>query len=91
MFTAQVKGSVTSTSKHASLKGARLLIVQPGEPLSGQPNGFAQIAVDVLGAAIGAQVLVSGDGRGVQDMLKAGRDCPVRLAIVALVDRSLSQ
>ncbi len=85
MFTALVKGSVTSTSKHASLKGARLLIVQPREPLSGHPNGFAQIAVDVLGAAVGAQVLVSSDGRGVQDMLKVGRDCPVRLVIVALV------
>ena len=95
MFTALVKGSVTSLTKHRSLRGVRLLIVQPVEPLAdrsdppGAPprmTGPPQIAVDVLGAAIGARVVVSGDGRGVQDMLAVGPDCPVRLAIVALLD-----
>lgn len=63
-----------------------LLIVQPVDPISGEPNGFPQVAADVLGAAAGMRVLVVSDGRGVQDMLKADSHCPMRLGIMALID-----
>ncbi len=86
MFIAMVKGTVTATRKHASMTGARLLIVQPIDPTSGRPNGFPQIAADVLGAAKGMRVLVVSDGRGVQDMLKTDARCPMRLGIMALID-----
>ena len=86
MFIAMVKGSVTATRKHPSMAGVRLLIVQPIDPISGQPSGFPQIAADVLGAAKGMRVLVVSDGRGVQDMLKTDPHCPMRLGIMALVD-----
>jgi ethanolamine utilization protein EutN len=86
MFIAMVKGTVTATRKHASMAGARLVIVQPIDPVGGQPTGFPQIAADVLGAAVGTRVLVVSDGRGVQDMLKADAHCPMRLGIMALID-----
>ena len=86
MFTALVKGSVVATRKHPSMRSAKLMIVQPIDPLSSAPTGLVQIAVDVLGAGVGSRVLVSSDGRGAQEMLKADQFCPVRLAIVGLVD-----
>jgi ethanolamine utilization protein EutN len=86
MFIAMVKGSVTATRKHPSMTGARLLIVQPIDPISGEVGGFPQIAADVLGAGVGMRVLVVSDGRGVQDMLKTDARCPVRLGIMALID-----
>ena len=86
MFIAMVKGSVTATRKHPSMTGARLLIVQPIDPISGEVGGFPQIAADVLGAVVGMRVLVVSDGRGVQDMLKTDARCPVRLGIMALID-----
>ena len=86
MFTAVVKGSLISTVKHPSMKGVRLMIVQPVEPVAGTSNGLPQIAADVLGAGIGTRVLVSSDGRAAQDMLKMDKSSPVRLVITALVD-----
>ncbi|HTV47255.1 MAG TPA: EutN/CcmL family microcompartment protein [Phycisphaerae bacterium] len=86
MFTAIVKGSVTATRKHPSMRGAKLMIVQPIDPLTSAPIGVIQIAADVLGAGVRSRVLVSSDGRGAQEMLKADQFCPVRLAIIGLVD-----
>jgi len=86
MFIAMVKGTVTASRKHPSMVGSRLLIVQPVDPISGEPNGFPQVAADVLGAATGMRVLVVSDGRGVQDMLTTDSRCPMRLGIMALID-----
>ncbi len=86
MLVAVVQGSVTATMKHPSMQKVKLLIVQPYDPVTGKPQGLAQIAADVLGAGLGSQVLLSNDGRGAQEMLGAGKDCPVRLAIMALLD-----
>ena len=85
MWTGIVKGSVISTIKHPAMARGKLLIVQPINPASGEPEGFAQIAADVLGAGYGQRVLVCSDGLGTQRMLGAGRDCPVRLAIAAIL------
>ena len=68
MFTAAVKGSVTSSSKHHSLKGVRLLIVQPVHFATGEAHGPPQIAADVLGAGVGSRVLVVSDGRAAPDV-----------------------
>ena len=86
MFTAVVNGSLASTAKHESLKGVRLLIVQPVDPVSGKNNGLPQIAADVLGAGVGTRVLVSSDGRAAQDLLKVSKLSPIRLIFTALVD-----
>jgi len=85
MWPGIVHGEIISTAKHESLRNAKLLIVQPINPVTQQPDGLAQIAIDTLGAGNGQKVLLSGDGLGTQKMLNAGKDCPVRLAVVALL------
>ena len=86
MWTGIVRVAVTATVKHPSLNGVRLLIVEPVNVVTGQPEGLAQIAADTLGAGKGQRVLCSGDGRGAQELLKADKTCPVRLTIVGLLD-----
>ncbi len=85
MWTGIVKGHVTATMKHASLKTAKMLIVQPLNPVTQQPEGLAQIAVDRMGAGRGQKVLISGDGAGTTAILGADRTCPIRLAVVAIL------
>ncbi len=86
MFMAKVQGTLTASTKHPTLRGARLLIIQPVDATNGQHMGIPQIAVDTLGAGVDTLVLVTSDGRAVQEMLKTTDDCPARLAIVAIVD-----
>jgi ethanolamine utilization protein EutN len=86
MYTAIVQGTVNATAKHPSMNKGSLLIVQPIDAQTHKPTGLAVMAVDVLGAGLGQKVLVSGDGRGAQDLLGAGEDCPIRTAIVGLID-----
>lgn len=85
MWTGIIKGHVTATIKHPSLSKGKMLIVQPLNPVTNQPEGLAQVAVDTLGAGVGQRVLVSGDGLGTQRLLNAGKDCPVRLAVAAIL------
>lgn len=83
MFLARIDGTMTSTVKHESLQGARLLIGQRldvnhadiGEPI---------IVLDTLGAARGSTVIVSTDG-DIQRKLR-GNNCPARMTVVGLVD-----
>lgn len=85
MWTGIVKGHLTSTIKHPSLTKAAMLIVQPINPLTNEPDGLAQIAVDTFGAGLNQRVLLSGDGLGTQRLLGAQRDCPIRLAVSAIL------
>ncbi len=91
MFMAKVQGTLTASMKHPTLRGARLLIIQPVDATNGQNTGIAQIAIDTLGAGVDTLVLVTSDGRAVQEMLKTTEDCPARLAIVAIVDSALAE
>jgi len=83
MFLARIDGTMTSTVKHDTLEGARLLIGQRldinrdviGEPL---------VILDTLGASRGGVVLVSTDG-DIQRKLR-GNTCPARFTVVGLVD-----
>ena len=78
MFLARIDGTMTSTVKHETLEGARLLI---GQRLDG---GEPFIVLDTLGASRGATVLVSTDG-DIQRKLR-GNTCPARFTVVGLVD-----
>ena len=79
MFLARIDGTMTSTVKHKSLDGARLLI---GQRLDG--TGEPLVMLDTLGASRGGVVLVSTDGE-IQRKLR-GNNCPARLTVVGLVD-----
>lgn len=74
---------MTSTVKHESLQGARLLIGQRLEA-NGSTSGEPIVVLDTIGAPRGAVVLVSTDG-DIQRKLR-GNNTPARLTVVGIVD-----
>ena len=83
MFLARVKGTVVGTVKHATLRGARFLVVQRMESdgsLAEEPN----VVVDWQGATSGSTVIVSTDG----DIVRAqfGDTTPARMVVMGIVD-----
>ena len=80
----RVIGSATSTVKHASFQGERLLIVQL-EGVDGRPDGEPVLAFDRMGAGRGDAVLLTNDGQVLQEMI--GRSTPGRWSVMGLPDR----
>ena len=80
----RVVGTATSTVKHPSFQGERLLIVQL-EGVDGKPDGEPVLAFDRLGAGRGDVVLVTNDGQILQEQL--GRNTPGRWSVMGLPDR----
>lgn len=83
MRTAQIKGYVTSTVKHRSYEGWRLLIAQP--TTNNVPEGAPQIVIDPLGAAIGQSVLISSDGSESRKVV-GDELSPARWLVVGIID-----
>ena len=79
----RVLGTATSTVKHASFHGERLLIVQ-FEGVDGRADGEPVLAFDRLGARRGDVVLVTSDGQMLQEQL--GRNTPGRWSVMGLPD-----
>ncbi len=79
----RVIGTATSTVKHPSFRGERLLVVQLEGP-GGKPDGEPILAFDRLGAGRGDAVLVTTDGQALQEQL--GRDTPGRWSVIGLPD-----
>jgi ethanolamine utilization protein EutN len=84
MQLAQVIGHATSTIKHASLHGWRMLIVQPLDARK-QPDGVPIIALDALGSGRGDYVVISSDGKAAREMTGAD-DSPARWSIIGVDD-----
>jgi ethanolamine utilization protein EutN len=84
MQLARVIGTATATVKHPTLQGERMLVVQL-ETQGGRPDGEPILAFDRLGARRGDLVIVTNDGRALQDLL--GKDTPARWSVLALPDR----
>jgi len=80
----RVIGSATSTVKHASFQGERLLIVQL-EGADGRPDGEPVLAFDRMGAGRGDAVLLTNDGQILQELI--GRSTPGRWSVMGLPDR----
>ena len=86
MQVARVIGTVTSSYKHESLVGAKLLLVQPlladGEGFDGDP----QIAIDTVAAGLdGPRCYFTSDGRLMREVLNSKRT-PARWSTIALID-----
>jgi len=84
MQLALVKGRATSTVKHDSLQGQKLLVCQ----LLGnehQPVADPVIAVDTHGAGAGDTVILTSDGKGLRDLLQ-DMTSPVRWWTLGIVD-----
>jgi microcompartment protein CcmK/EutM len=85
MQVGKVIGTATSTVKHRSMEGWKLLVVQPYMIDGVTPDGDPQLAVDSLGAGKGETVILSSDGRGTRELL--GDDTtPVRWSVIGIED-----
>ena len=79
-----VVGHATSTVKHPSLNGQRLLVVQMLTP-DEKPDGEPVLVIDHLGAGAGGKVIATTDAVQVREMVGA-RNSPIRWSVMGLVD-----
>jgi ethanolamine utilization protein EutN len=80
-----VIGTATSTVKHASLAGQKLLVVQLLAADGASPDGEPVLAVDALGAGSGSKVIVTSDGKAARELLKSDAT-PVRWSVIGIQD-----
>jgi len=80
MRIATIRGYATSTIKHTSLEGWRLLLAEPESP-----DLAPQIVLDNLGAAIGQRVLISSDGSEARKMV-GNELSPARWSVQGIID-----
>jgi ethanolamine utilization protein EutN len=80
-----VAGTATSTVKHASLAGWRLLVVQLLAADERSPDGEPVVALDNLGARAGEVVMVTNDGRWTRELLRSDTT-PARWTVIGLKD-----
>lgn len=80
----KVIGRATSTIKHPTMQGWRLLLTQP-IGASGQPDGAPQLVLDKHGAGRGDTVIISSDGKSARDMVGTEKTC-VRWTVMGIVD-----
>ncbi len=79
----QVLGTATSTVKHPSFQGERLLIVQL-QGKDGRDDGEPVLAFDRFGAGRGDRVFLTNDGKALQDLI--GSETPGRWSVLGLPD-----
>ncbi len=79
----RVIGKATATIKHPTLARERMLIVQLLTS-TGAADGEPVLAFDHLGAARGDRVILTTDGRAMQDLL--GPKTPARYSVMGLPD-----
>jgi ethanolamine utilization protein EutN len=79
----RVVGTAIATVKHPTFQAERMLVVQL-ETAAGQPDGEPILAFDRLGAGRGDRVLVTNDGRDLQELL--GATTPGRWSVMGLPD-----
>ncbi|MBW3539162.1 MAG: EutN/CcmL family microcompartment protein [Planctomycetes bacterium] len=84
MNLARIVGHATSTVKHPSLAGWRLLVAQPLDAAGG-PEGEPVLAIDELGAGLGDVAMISSDGGAIREMMRS-KTSPVRWAVIGLMD-----
>ena len=80
-----VVGTATSTVKHASMEGWKLLVVQPWLADGTTPDGDPVLAIDILGAGTGQEVMTSSDGKATRELLGV-EATPVRWSVVGIKD-----
>ena len=80
MRIATIKGHITSTVKHKSLEGWRLLIAVPESP-----DLAPQIVLDSLGAGIGQKVMISSDGSEARKMVGNSLS-PARWSVMGIIN-----
>ena len=80
----KVIGHATSTVKHPSFNGLRLVIVQQLNNAR-EPEADAIIAVDKIGSGPGDTVVLNSDGKGARELVGDDKT-PARWWIAGIVD-----
>ena len=80
-----VVGTATSTVKHASMEGWKLLVVQPMLVDQRSPDGDPVLAIDTLGAGTGQEVMLTSDGAATRELLGV-EVTPVRWSVAGIKD-----
>ena len=78
-----VLGTATATMKHPTLEGERMLVVMLATA-DGRPDGEPVLVFDRLGARRGDRVILTNDGRALQELL--GATTPGRWSVLGLPD-----
>ncbi|WP_425400059.1 EutN/CcmL family microcompartment protein [Aeoliella sp.] len=87
MLKATVVATATSTVKHPSLTGARMLVVQPYGPDGATPDGHPLVAIDTgCGAGTGDEIMITSDGRNAREALNSDTT-PVRWTVIGICDK----
>ena len=84
MLIAQVVGDLTSTQKHPSHEGLKLLLVQPLN-LDGSARGNPYVAVDSVNAGVGSKVLLTTDGFAAFTTVGQSMT-PIDAAVIGVID-----
>ncbi len=84
MRLAVVQGEATSTIRHRSLAGQKLLVCQ-GLDSTATPAGDPMLVIDQLGAGEGQVVAISSDGQGMRERLN-DESSPARWFTLGIVD-----
>lgn len=87
MNLATVIGHATSTVKHPSLNGWRMLVVQP-LAADGGPDGEPLIAIDEFNSRLGSNVIITSDGGSVRETM-GSNNTPVRWMVIGQPDNSV--
>jgi ethanolamine utilization protein EutN len=86
MQLAEVIGHATSTVKHPTLRGWRMLIVQPLDARQ-RPDGVPILAIDPLGGGRGERVIITSDGKAARKLVGA-ENSPIRWFVIGLADET---
>jgi ethanolamine utilization protein EutN len=85
MFLGRVMGNATSTVKHRSMEGWKLLLVKALQADGRTAEGDPILVVDSLGAGKGELVMITSDGIGTRELLKNVQS-PVRWSVLGICD-----
>ncbi|NOX53411.1 MAG: EutN/CcmL family microcompartment protein [Planctomycetes bacterium] len=85
MLVARIIGNTTSTVKHPTLAGWRLLVAQP-TTADGRDDGDPIVVLDNLGCGRGDLAMITSDGASVRAMV-GSKQCPARWAVIGILDR----
>ncbi len=80
----KVVGRATSTVKHPSLDGWRMLVVQPLDAQR-RPDGDPLLVLDSLGSRAGDTIVMTSDGKGARELV-AAETSPARWFAMGITD-----
>ena len=85
MQIAKVMGTATAISKHPSLVGIKLLLVQVYQRDNVTPDGYPLLATDTHGAGMGDDVIISSDSE-IRKEIDCADTTPLRWSVMGIKD-----